>query len=116
MGRKQAVDFSNTTLRTWVREIPSDAFEIKRQEKLIVIEKTAAIQFGGLDDSDTVKKFNSGEYAIGWLDQPDECTRQDVGMLRGTMRFKRQTTTTLRLLQHTRRSICCLQTFQRSSL
>ena len=88
IGRKQAVDFSTTTLNTWKREIPSDAYEIKEQKKLIIIEGCAAIQYGGLDDSDTVKKFNSAEYAFIWLDQPDECTQQDVGMLRATLRFK----------------------------
>lgn len=88
MGRKQAIDFSTTTLNTWKRDIPSDAYEIKEQKKLIVIENCAAIQFGGLDDTDTIKKFNSAEYAFIWVDQAEECTEKDIGMLRGTLRLK----------------------------
>ncbi len=88
IGRKQAIDFSTTTLNTWKRDIPEDAYEIKEQKKLIVIEGCAAIQFGGLDDSDMIKKFNSAEYVFVWLDQADECTQLDYGMLRGTTRLK----------------------------
>lgn len=88
MGRKQSVDFTSTTLETWKRIIPSDAYRIKQQEKLIVIDNAVAIKYGGLDDSDTVKKFNSAEYAFYFIDQAEECTEQDIGLLRGTMRLK----------------------------
>lgn len=88
IGRKQSVDFTTTTLETWKRIIPPDAYEIKKQEKLIIIENTIAIRFGGLDDTDTINKFNSAEFVFFWLDQPEECTEKDVGMLRGTLRFK----------------------------
>lgn len=88
MGRKQAVDFSTTTLNTWKRDIPSDAYELKESKKLIVIERCAAIQYGGLDDTATIQKFNSAEYAAAWLDQADECSQMDVGMLRATLRLK----------------------------
>ena len=88
MGRKQAVDFGTTTLNTWKRDIPNDAYEIKEQKKLIVVEDCAAIQYGGLDDTETIMKFNSAEYAFWWLDQGEECSERDVGMLRGTMRLK----------------------------
>lgn len=88
MGRKQSVDFSTTTLNTWKRDIPSDAYEIKEQKKLIVIENCAAIQYGGLDDSETIRKFNSAEYVFIWIDQAEECTEEDIGTLRGTLRLK----------------------------
>ncbi len=87
-GRKQGVDFSTTTLNTWKRDIPADAYEIKEQKKLIVIEKTAAIQFGGLDDTDTIQKFNSAEYCVIVIDQAEELTEKDAGMLRATLRLK----------------------------
>lgn len=87
MGRKQKVNFLATTLLTWKRDIPADAYEIKKQESLIVIEKTASILYGGLDDTETIQKFNSSEFAIVWIDQPEECTEGDAGTLRGTMRL-----------------------------
>lgn len=87
MGRKQSVDFTDTTLRTWKRIIPAETYEIKKQERLIVINSTVAIQFGGMDSSDTVKKFNSGEYAFAFLDQAEELSEDEVGMVRGTFRL-----------------------------
>jgi phage terminase large subunit len=88
MGRKQSVDFSSTTLQTWKRVIPSDDYEILEQKKLIVIRKSVAIQYGGMDDSDTIKKFNSAEYAFYFVDQAEECSENDIAMLRGTLRLK----------------------------
>lgn len=88
MGRKQSVDFSSTTLETWKRFIPSDLYEHKPSEKLIIIGHTAALRYGGLDDSDTIKKFNSMELAFYFIDQAEECTENDIAMLRGTLRLK----------------------------
>lgn len=88
MGRKQSVDFSTTTLETWKRFIPGDMYEFHKQEKLIIINKTVSIRYGGMDDSDTVKKFNSAEFAFYFVDQAEECSESDIGLLRGTLRFK----------------------------
>jgi len=88
MGRKQAVDFSTTTLNTWKRDLPQDGYELREGKKLITIDRCAAIQYGGLDDQETIQKFNSAEYAAAWLDQADECSRKDVGMIRATLRLK----------------------------
>jgi phage terminase large subunit len=91
MGRKQSVDFTSTTLNTWKRVIPADAYRlatIENSVKIVVIEETVAVQYGGLDDSDTIKKFNSAEYCFFFLDQAEECSEQDVAMLRGTLRLK----------------------------
>lgn len=88
LGRKQAVDFNTTTLETWKRFIPSELYEHKKQEKLIVIQNTVALRYGGLDDSETVKKFNSAEFAFFFLDQAEEVGVNDVGLLRGTLRLK----------------------------
>ena len=88
MGRKQSVDFTTSTLNTWKTMIPTEAYEIKKQEKLIVIENTVAILYGGMDDSDTVKKFNSMDLSFYFVDQAEECNEQDIGLLRGTFRLK----------------------------
>lgn len=91
MGRKQAVDFTGTTLNTWKREIPEAAYRLGSIEgriNVIVIEETVAIQYGGMDDSDTIKKFNSAEFAFYFVDQAEECSEVDVGMLRGALRLK----------------------------
>lgn len=88
MGRKQSVDFTTTTLLTWKREIPAEAYELSESKKLITIENRVAIQYGGLDDSDTIKKFNSAEFCVYFLDQAEECSEQDVAMLRGALRLK----------------------------
>lgn len=88
MGRKQSVDFSQTTLNTWKRIIPPDAYTLLEGKKLIIIEDTVAIQYGGLDDTETVAKFNSAEYAFFFIDQAEEVDEKDMGMLRGTLRLK----------------------------
>lgn len=88
MGRKQSVDFTSTTLETWKRFMPADLYELKTSDKLIVINKTVAIRYGGLDDSDTIRKFNSAEYAFYFIDQAEECDENDIAMLRGTLRLK----------------------------
>jgi phage terminase large subunit len=88
MGRKQSVDFNTTTLDTWKRFIPAEAYELKKQEKLIVIENSVAIRYGGMDRAETVKKFNSAEYAFYFIDQAEEVTESDIGLLRGTRRLK----------------------------
>lgn len=88
IGRKQSVDFTSTTLETWKRFIPADLYELKSSEKLIIINNTVAIRYGGLDDSDTIKKFNSMELAFYFIDQAEECDENDIAMLRGTLRLK----------------------------
>lgn len=88
MGRKQGVDFNNTTLNTWKTFIPENCYEIKKQEKLIVVNKTVSILYGGMDDTATVKKFNSAEYGFYFIDQAEETVEGDIAMLRGTRRLK----------------------------
>lgn len=87
LGRKQSVDFTHTTLETWKKSIPPDAYEIRIQDKEIVIENTVKYHFGGLDDSEMINKFNSAEYAIIGLDQAEETSKEDLGMLRATLRL-----------------------------
>ena len=88
MGRLQGVDFANTTLETWKRVIPPDCYEIKEQAREIVIGSTVKIDFGGLDNRETVNKFNSAEYNFFAIDQAEEVSLDDVSVLRGTRRLK----------------------------
>jgi len=46
------------------------------------------IAYGGLDDEEAISKFNSAEYGFVFIDQAEEMTRDDAGMLRGTGRLK----------------------------
>ncbi|MEA2036295.1 MAG: phage terminase large subunit [Nanoarchaeota archaeon] len=88
MGRKQSVDFNDTTLETWKAFIPEDTYEIRIGDKEIVILDAVKINFGGLDSSDAVKKFNSAEYIYIFIDQAEEISRNDYGLVRGTLRRK----------------------------
>jgi len=88
MGRKQSVDFNDTTLETWKAVIPEDTYEIRIGDKEIVIRDALKINFGGLDSSDAVKKFNSAEYIYIFIDQAEEISRDDYGLVRGTLRRK----------------------------
>ena len=88
MGRKQSVDFNNTTLETWKRFIPPNLYTINKQDKEIIIKGAVKIDFGGLDRTETIQKFNSAEYAFFFLDQAEECSQDDIAVLRGTRRLK----------------------------
>lgn len=88
MGRKQSVDFNDTTLETWKAVIPAHLYEIKEGDKEIIIQGAVKINYGGLDDSKTVKKFNSAEYCYLFIDQAEEISRDDFALLRGTLRRK----------------------------
>lgn len=87
MGRKQGVDFTNTTLETWKRFIPVGAYRIKEQAKEIIIGDAVKIDFGGMDKQEAVQKFNSAEYAFFFLDQAEEVTRDDIAVLRASLRL-----------------------------
>jgi len=89
MGRKQSIDFNATTLVTWNKMIPEQAYVIREIEKVryIVIERRAAIQIGGMDKTETINKFNSAEYAFYFIDQAEELTQDDIGLIRGTRRL-----------------------------
>lgn len=88
MGRKQSVDFTSTTLNTWIRFIPGNIYTHLKQEKRIRLFGAADVQYGGMDDSETVKKFNSAEYAFYFIDQAEETEEQDIALIRGALRLK----------------------------
>jgi len=88
MGRKRAVDFKKTTLETWKRIIPGGCYRINKADQEIIIAETVKILYGGLDDTQTINKFNSAEFGMITVDQAEECTEDDVSVLRASLRLK----------------------------
>jgi hypothetical protein len=86
MGRKQGRDFTATTLETWKREIPADKYVIKGNPAEIIIDNKVKIHTGGLDRQETINKFNSAEYFFFFIDQAEETTKDDISVLRGSLR------------------------------
>ncbi|MCH8176778.1 MAG: hypothetical protein IIC09_00985, partial [Proteobacteria bacterium] len=90
MGRKRSVDFTDTTLETWKKFIPESAYLIRASEKEIIINERVKIAYGGFDSEMDIKKFNSAEFAFGFIDQAEETTQDDIALLRGALRLKIQ--------------------------
>lgn len=86
MGRQVGRDFRTTTLETWKREVPGRFYTIREHNSEIIILGAVKYDYGGLDRSDAVNKFNSAEYGILFIDQAEEVTRDDIGVLRGALR------------------------------
>jgi hypothetical protein len=90
MGRKQATDFTATTLQTWRQMIPEEYYELKggteRDSKHILIMGRVAVDYGGLDRQESINKFNSAEYGCFAIDQAEETSRDDISVLRGSLR------------------------------
>ena len=87
MGRKRSVDFIKTTLETWKRIIPFEAYTINEQKKEIVIESRVKVWFGGLDDQENINKFNSAELAFVAIDQAEETEESDLGTIEASLRL-----------------------------
>jgi len=88
LGRKRGTDFSKTTLETWKKIIPSSLYHIRPLDREIVVENRVKIHYGGMDDESNVKKFNSAEYAFVGVDQAEEMEKDDLGLLKGTLRLR----------------------------
>lgn len=88
MGRKQSVNFSDTTLETWKQFIPPHLYRIKEADNEIIVMDTVKLMYGGLDDRKAVNKFQSAEFCFIFVDQAEEISRSDYAMLKGTMRRK----------------------------
>lgn len=82
LGRKVAKNFNDTTMETWYKTIPAGGYEVKGKPAEIIIDKRVKIHTGGLDNRETVNKFNSAEYAFFAIDQAEETTRDDLALLR----------------------------------
>jgi len=87
MGRARAVDFNDTTLETWKRITP-DHYYIRTQDKEIVIEDKVKYAFGGLDNTEAVAKFSSAEFAVVFIDQAEECKKDDISVLMSRFRLQ----------------------------
>jgi len=88
MGRNRAVDFNDTTLETWKRLIPQSHYIIRSQDKEIVIEDRVKYAFGGLDREEDVSKFSSAEFAVVFIDQAEECSRDNIAVLMSRFRLQ----------------------------
>lgn len=88
IGRKKGKHFKDTTLETWKKFIPTNQYEIKEGAQEIIINNTVKIHYGGLDSQEMIEKFNSAEYAFIFIDQGEEITQDDYGMLKATLRLK----------------------------
>lgn len=90
-GRKQATDLTGTTLQTWREVIPQEYYKLRggteRDPKHILIADRIAIDYGGLDKQENINKFNSAEYIIIAIDQAEEVSKDDVSVLRGSLRM-----------------------------
>ncbi len=86
LGRKRGSDFGTTTLETWKKSIPPELYEIKGKPAEIIIEGKVKINTGGLDNLAVVNKFNSAEYFFFGIDQAEEVEKDDISVLRGSLR------------------------------
>ena len=84
--RRRSVDFSNTTLETWKKCIPSQCYRIHEQKKKIFIFNGSVVDYGGLDDPLLIQSLNSAEYGNIAVDQAEEIEKDSFAMLRGTLR------------------------------
>ena len=91
MGRKKGKHFRESTLVTWMREIPPELYDIRDNSKEACINLPgfkSTIMFGGMDAEDVVDKFNSMEVGFAAIDQLEELELQDYGSICGALRQK----------------------------
>lgn len=90
-GRKQATDLTGTTLQTWREVIPEEYYTLhgatEKDPKHILIAGRIAIDYGGLDKQENINKFNSAEYIAIAVDQAEEVSRDDISVLRASLRM-----------------------------
>jgi len=87
LARKRLQDFKDTTLQTFLRYVSPRLYRHNKSEKIFYLPWcNGEIHYGGLDDPDTVDKFNSAEYGAIGVDQAEEITRDHLGSLTGTLR------------------------------
>jgi hypothetical protein len=90
-GRKQGIDLTGTTLQTWREIIPESHYRIcgatSRDPQHIRILDRICIDYGGLDKSENIQKFNSAEYMFIAVDQAEEVTKDEVAVLLGSLRM-----------------------------
>lgn len=82
LGRKVAKNFSDTTLETWFKTIPANGYVARGKPVELIIDNRVKLHTGGLDNRETINKFNSAEYAFFAIDQAEETTEDDISLLR----------------------------------
>ena len=87
MGRKVAKHFKETTLDTWRRFIPPDLYSMKGDPTEITIANRVLIRTGGLEAKEDLEKFNSAEFARIFVDQAEETSKDDISVLRASLRL-----------------------------
>lgn len=84
IARKRATDCLATTIDTWRRMMPP-VYTIMEHKAMIVVMGRVRIRYGGLDNTEAVNKFLGAEYASVFIDQAEEITHEDYGMIRSTL-------------------------------
>lgn len=88
MGRRRGTDFVRYTLEKWKTIIPSEAYRLKERNQELIIRNTVKYYYGGLDNEELIKKFNSAEMAIAFVDQAEEIESEKlVNELRMSLRL-----------------------------
>src|SRR4030042_4695851 len=87
LGRKEGGDFKHTTLETFKRIIPADHYRLREAEQEIIFWETAKVWYGGLDDQERIRKFNSPGFASHPINQAKETERTDIDVLQATSRL-----------------------------
>ena len=88
MGRKRLSDFCRTTRETWYDTIPPQAFRENQQQHEFIIENRVKVVYGGFDDREDIQRFNSAEYCFAFIDQAEEISQTEFGMVLATLRRK----------------------------
>ena len=89
--RKIGQHLKQTTLKTWIDWIPSEAYEINEQKQEITIRtkgKPSTILYSGMNSREEIDKFKSLE--LGWVavDQAEELTESDFMAILPRLRLK----------------------------
>ena len=93
MCRKIASNLTGTTLQTWQEIIPESHYELKSgtdryPTHISLFGGSICIDYCGLDNRESISKFNSAEYGFIFVDQAEETSRDDVAVLRASLRMK----------------------------
>jgi len=93
MCRKIASNLTGTTLQTWQEIIPEEYYELKSgtdryPTHISLFGGSICIDYCGLDNRESISKFNSAEYGFIFVDQAEETTEDDVAVLRASLRMK----------------------------
>ena len=86
LGRLRSKDFGDTTLETWKRFIPPEGYQLREHDSEIVIGPVKLV-FGGLDNRESVHKFNSAEYGFICVDQAEEVPEDRIDVLKASRRL-----------------------------